>query len=290
MRCLVVQPIDPAGTALLRRAGVAVDTAPDTRIETLTPYLLHADAVITRNWGFPAEAMALAPRLRVIGSHGTGVDRIDVAGARARGISVVNTPGANAADVAELALGLALALAVPLGIAAARFPRLTGPVLAFLGVLYTVPSLAALAFLIPSLGIGRLPAVLVLAAYAQLFLVRNIVAGLRGVDAATIEAAAGMGMTPWQVFAKVRWPLALPVMIAGLRTAAVTTISLATVAAWIDAGGLGTLLFEGITRDDPNRILAGTVAISGLALATDALLRLAQRPTAADRARRAAAR
>lgn len=111
MRCLVVQPIDPAGTALLREAGVAVDTAPDTRIETLTPYLLHADAVITRNWGFPAEAMALAPRLRVIGSHGTGVDRIDVAGARARGISVVNTPGANAADVAELALGLALALA-----------------------------------------------------------------------------------------------------------------------------------------------------------------------------------
>ncbi|MFM9106833.1 MAG: ABC transporter permease [Chloroflexota bacterium] len=193
-------------------------------------------------------------------------------------------------ELTLLALALALAVAIPLGIAAARFPRLSGPVLAILGAVYTVPSLAALAFLIPSLGIGRLPAVLVLAAYAQLFLVRNIVAGLRGVDAATLEAASGMGMTPWQVFAKVRWPLALPVMMAGLRTAAVTTISLATVAAWIDAGGLGTLLFEGITRDDPNRILAGTVAIAGLALATDGLLRLAQRLTAADRARHAAAR
>jgi osmoprotectant transport system permease protein len=189
-----------------------------------------------------------------------------------------------------LVIGLALLVAIPLGVVAARFPRLTTPVLAILGAIYTVPSLAALAFLIPSLGIGRLPAVLVLAAYAQLFLVRNIVAGLRGVEPATLEAARGMGMTPWQVFAKVRWPLALPVMVAGLRTAVVTTISLATVAAWIDAGGLGTLLFEGITRDDPNRILAGTVAITALALAADGMLRGAQRLTAADRARRAAAR
>jgi osmoprotectant transport system permease protein len=186
-----------------------------------------------------------------------------------------------------LAIGLALLVAVPLGIAAARYRRLTMPTLATLGAIYTVPSLAALAFLIPVLGIGRLPAVLVLAAYAQLFLVRNIVAGLRGVDAAALEAARGMGMTGWQVFAKVRWPLALPVMITGLRTAVVTTIGLATVAAWIDAGGLGTLLFEGITRDDPDRILAGTVAIVALALAADAVLRTAERLTAAGRARRA---
>ena len=111
MRCVVVQPIDAAGTALLRDAGVTVELAPDTTIPTLAPLLADADAVITRNWGFPAEAMALAPRLRVIGSHGTGVDRIDLAAARARAIRVVNTPGANAADVAELALGLMLALA-----------------------------------------------------------------------------------------------------------------------------------------------------------------------------------
>jgi D-3-phosphoglycerate dehydrogenase len=111
MRCLVVQPIDPAGPALLREAGVLVETAPDTQLETLASMLTHADAVITRNWGFPKEAMALAPRLRVVASHGTGVDRIDIAAANARRIRVVNTPGANAPDVAELALGLMLALA-----------------------------------------------------------------------------------------------------------------------------------------------------------------------------------
>lgn len=111
MRCLIVQPIDAEGPALLRAAGITVETAPDTRLDTLAPLLAGADAVITRNWGFPAPAMALAPRLRVIGSHGTGVDRIDLPAARARGIRVVNTPGANAPDVAELALGLMLALA-----------------------------------------------------------------------------------------------------------------------------------------------------------------------------------
>jgi osmoprotectant transport system permease protein len=94
-------------------------------------------------------------------------------------------------------------------------------------------------------------------------------------------------MTRWQQFFRVRWPLALPVIIAGLRTASVTTISLTTVAAWIGAGGLGTLLFEGITRDDPNRILAGAIAITALALLTDGVLRLAESMTAIARARRA---
>src|SRR5688500_7458708 len=165
-----------------------------------------------------------------------------------------------------IALVIALVIAVPLGAIATRYTRLTLPMVSVLGVIYTIPSLAFLAFLIPSLGIGILPAVIVLAAYAQIFLVRNIVAGLRGVDASTLEAARGLGLSGWEVFRQVRWPLALPVVIAGVRTAAVTTISLATVAAWIDAGGLGQLLFEGITRNDPDRILAGTIAITGLAL------------------------
>ncbi len=182
---------------------------------------------------------------------------------------------------------IALIFAVPLGILAARCQRLSTPLLSFLGAIYTIPSLAFLALLIPSLGIGRKPAIIVLAAYAQIFLVRNIATGLRGVDPATLEAATGIGMTRWQQFAKVRWPLALPVIIAGLRTASVTTISLATIAAWIGAGGLGTLLFEGITRDDPNRILAGAIAITALALLTDALLRFAESMTAISRARRA---
>lgn len=186
-----------------------------------------------------------------------------------------------------IAMAIALLLAIPLGAIATRYTRLTLPVVSILGVVYTVPSLAFLAFLIPSLGIGVVPAVIVLAAYAQIFLVRNITAGLRGVDPHTIEAARGLGLSNWQVFRQVRWPLALPVVIAGIRTAFVTTISLATVAAWIDAGGLGQLLFEGITRNDPDRILAGAIAITGLALVTDALLRFAERSTAIARARRA---
>ena len=191
-------------------------------------------------------------------------------------------------QLSATALLLALLLAIPLGILAARNQRFSTPLLGLLGAIYTIPSLAFLAILIPSLGIGRRPAIVVLAAYAQIFLVRNIAAGLRGVDAATLEAATGLGMTRWQQFLKVRWPLALPVMIAGLRTAAVTTISLATVAAWIGAGGLGTLLFEGITRNAPSRILAGAIAITALALLTDAALRFAESMTAISRARRAA--
>jgi osmoprotectant transport system permease protein len=190
-------------------------------------------------------------------------------------------------QLSATALLLALILAIPLGVLAARNPRLSTPLLGLLGAIYTIPSLAFLALLIPSLGIGRTPAIIVLAAYAQIFLVRNIAAGLRGVDPATLEAATGLGMTRWQQFVKVRWPLALPVMIAGLRTAAVTTISLATVAAYFDAGGLGTLLFEGITRNAPSRILAGTIAITALALITDAVLRFAESMMAISRARRA---
>lgn len=190
--------------------------------------------------------------------------------------------------LAGTAILVALVIAIPLGILAARLPRVSTPLLAFLGALYTIPSLAFLALLIPTLGIGRRPAVVVLAVYAQIFLVRNIVAGLRGVDAATLEAARGLGMTRLQEFWRVRWPLALPVMIAGLRTATVTTISLATIAAWIGAGGLGTLLFEGIARDDPNRILAGAIAITALAILTDALLRFIESRTAIRRAQAAA--
>ena len=185
------------------------------------------------------------------------------------------------------AVALALLVAVPLGILATRFPRLALPIVSVLGAVYTVPSLAFLALMIPTLGLGRDNALVVLAAYAQIFLVRNIVAGLRGVDPAALEAARGMGMNAWQVFAKVRWPLALPVIVAGIRTATVTTIGLATVAGWIDAGGLGELLFTGLGRNQPPRILAGAIAIVATAVLADLVLRLLERLTAAARAARA---
>ncbi|CAA9537922.1 MAG: L-proline glycine betaine ABC transport system permease protein ProW [uncultured Thermomicrobiales bacterium] len=186
------------------------------------------------------------------------------------------------------AIALALVFAVPLGILAARFRILTTPILGLVGALYTVPSLAFLGLLVATpIGIGFDNALIVLTAYAQLFLVRNISAGLRGVDAATLEAARGIGMTPLQVFRQVRWPLALPLFVAGMRTALVSTISLATVAAFIGAGGLGRLIFDGLSLQRPNMILAGAIAIVLLAWTTDAVVRLAERLTAVARAERA---
>jgi osmoprotectant transport system permease protein len=187
-------------------------------------------------------------------------------------------------ELCALAIGLALLFAIPLGIVIAAYPGMRTPMLVLLGAIYTIPSLAFLAFLIPSFGLGTKPAVIVLAAYAQLALVRNIQTGLSGVDRNVLEAASGAGMTAWQSLMRVRLPLALPVLIAGLRIATVSTISLATVTAWIDAGGLGTLLFGGIAFNRPSMILAGTVAITALALSTDLLLRLAERMTPASRA------
>ncbi|CAN5728097.1 hypothetical protein BH23CHL5_BH23CHL5_09320 [soil metagenome] len=187
-------------------------------------------------------------------------------------------------ELSFLALGLALLIAIPIGIVAASWQRIRLPVLVSLGAIYTIPSLAFLALLIPSLGLGRDPALVVLAAYAQLALVRNISAGLTGVDPLLMEAAAGVGMTGSQRFLKVRLPLALPVLIAGLRIASVSTISLATITAWINAGGLGTLLFSGISRNNPSMILAGTVAITILALSVDLIFRGLEVLTPAARA------
>ena len=105
-------------------------------------------------------------------------------------------------SLSATAILIALLFAIPLGVLAARNPRISTPMLGILGAIYTIPSLAFLALLIPSLGIGRRPAIVVLAAYAQIFLVRNIATGLRGVDPATLEAALGLGMTRWQQFAQ----------------------------------------------------------------------------------------
>lgn len=189
-------------------------------------------------------------------------------------------------ELSALALCLGLLVAIPLTILVTLRSEIRLPVLLILGAIYTIPSLAFLAFLIPFLGLGRDPALFVLAAYAQLALVRNFSAGLQGVDSQVLEAADGVGMTKTQSLLRVRLPLALPVLIAGLRIAAVTTISLATITAWVNAGGLGTLLFDGISRDNPSMILAGTVAITVLALTVDLLFRGLETVTPAARAQR----
>jgi osmoprotectant transport system permease protein len=187
-------------------------------------------------------------------------------------------------EIVAIALVVAFAIALPLGVAAARDARVRAPLLGTLGVLYTLPSLAVFALLIPLFGLGLVTTEIALVAYAQMILVRNIVAGLDAVPATIREAARGVGMTRAQALWRIELPLALPVILGGVRLAAVATISIATLAGKIDAGGLGALLFAGLDNDDPSRIVAGSAAAATLAIGVDALLRLVER-TAASRAR-----
>ena len=172
-------------------------------------------------------------------------------------------------QITGLALLLALLIAVPLGIALARVRWLAPPVLGLLSILYTVPSLALLIILIPFLGLGLKTAVATLVIYAQVVLVRNIVVGLHSINPALLEAATAMGMNGWIRWWRVELPLALPIMLAGVRIAAVTIIGIAAIAAKISAGGLGTLLFMGIQFDRNDMIWAGALVVGLLAFAVN---------------------
>lgn len=186
------------------------------------------------------------------------------------------------------ALAIALPLAFVLGVLATRVGWLTTPLVTLVSILYTVPSFAFMAFLIPSFGIGRQPALIILVTYAQLFLVRNIVAGLKSVDPAVLEAARGLGMNEWQLFYKVWMPLATPVIVAGIRTALLAIIAIATLTGYIKSGGLGEIMFTGIGRDYPSQVLAGVIAVAALAIVADLVMRLLEQLTPVARARRAA--
>lgn len=186
------------------------------------------------------------------------------------------------------ALAIALPLAFVLGVLATRVGWLTTPLVTLVSILYTVPSFAFMAFLIPSFGIGRQPALIILVTYAQLFLVRNIVAGLKSVDPAVLEAARGLGMNEWQLFYKIWMPLATPVIVAGIRTALLAIIAIATLTGYIKSGGLGEIMFTGIGRDYPSQVLAGVIAVAALAVVADLVMRLLEQLTPVARARRAA--
>jgi len=187
------------------------------------------------------------------------------------------------------ALAIALPLAIVLGVLATRVRWLTTPIVTAVSILYTIPSFAFMAFLIPEFGIGRQPAMIVLVTYAQLFLVRNIVAGLKSVDPSILEAARGLGMNEAQLFWKVWLPLATPVIVAGIRTALLAIIAMATLIGYINAGGLGELMFAGIGRDYPSQVLAGVIAVAALATVTDLVMRALELLTPVARARRHAA-
>ena len=164
----------------------------------------------------------------------------------------------------------AVLIGVPLGVLALRQAWLRGPILGVAGVLQTVPSLAMLAILLVLLGrIGALPAILALIMYALLPIVRNTLAGLQGAPPAAVEAARGIGMTPRQELWMVRMPLAMPVIVAGIRTAAVVSIGVATLSAFIGAGGLGQFINRGLALANPQLILLGAVPAAVLALLVD---------------------
>jgi len=161
---------------------------------------------------------------------------------------------------------------IPLGIMISRYPKLSTPIIYITGVLYTIPVLALFGFMIPVLGIGSRPTLFALFIYGLLPLVRNTYVGITGVDRSIIEAARGMGSTSQQLLWNIEFPLALPVIIAGLRTVVVMTISVATIAAFIGAGGLGVLIFRGITTYNTQLTVAGSILVAALAVGADGLL------------------
>ena len=175
------------------------------------------------------------------------------------------------------AMLIALVIALPLGLAISKFKPAAPPVLGVLDVVYTIPSFALFAFLVPITGIGTQPALIALSAYALVVLVHNTMVAFNGVDAAVREAARGMGMDPWRVLWRIEVPLALPIIIAGIRIAALSTIGLTTIAAWIGAGGMGQLLRDGMNDPTYSKLYAGIISIGIIAVAADLLFRLLER-------------
>lgn len=161
---------------------------------------------------------------------------------------------------------IAIVLGITLGILITRVPKLKTIVLGGAGIMQTVPSLALLGFMIPIFGIGVKTAIAALFLYSLLPIIRNTYAGINDVDKAATEAAKGMGMTKWQILIKVELPLAVPVIMAGIRTAAVINVGTATLAAFIGAGGLGDFIFLGITRGIDGLILLGAIPAALLAI------------------------
>lgn len=181
------------------------------------------------------------------------------------------------AQLVALALLLAVPPAVTLGVAAAGHPRVAGLAVGAAGVIFTIPSLALFALLVGPLGLGTAPAVVALALYSVLPVLRNTVVGLQEVPPDAVEAARGMGMTEAQALWRVRLPLALPVVVGGVRVAAVTAVGMATVAALVAAGGLGDSIFAGLRAGDETQVLAAVIVIAALALAVDGTLALVER-------------
>jgi len=187
---------------------------------------------------------------------------------------------ANHLTLVLIAMAFAIAIAVPLGMFIVHRPTLRNVALALASIFQTIPSLALFGFLIPIPfigGIGRRTAIVALVLYALLPILRNTYVGLTGIDPAVLEAAEAMGMTESQILWRVRLPLARVVILAGIRTATIITIGVATIAAAIGAGGLGTFIFRGVAMVSDAVILAGAIPAALLAIVADIVLSWVER-------------
>ena len=167
------------------------------------------------------------------------------------------------------AIGIAILIGVPLGILVSRVKFLRKPIIGFVNLVQAVPSMALLGLLIPILGIGSTPAIFMVVVYSLLPIVKNTYTGISGIDPVVLESAKGIGLTKNQSLFKIQLPLALPIIMSGIRISAVTAVGLMTLAAFIGAGGLGYLVFSGVQTVNNNMILAGAIPACILALIID---------------------
>ena len=172
-------------------------------------------------------------------------------------------------EITLFAIVIAIIIGIPLGILISYKKLFQKPVLGFANLVQAIPSIAILGFLVPFLGIGEKPAIFMVVLFSLLPIIKNTATGLANIHQDTLEAAKGIGMTSFQVLTKIRLPLALPVIMAGIRISAVTSVGLVTIAAFIGAGGLGYTIYSGIRTNNTAQIVAGAILACILALAVD---------------------
>ncbi len=174
--------------------------------------------------------------------------------------------------ISAISLFLGIIVAVPISVILLKFPKTAKVVIALASMLQTIPALALLAMMIPFFGVGRVPAIIALFLYSLMPIMRNTYVGLIDVNLDTIDSARGLGMTKMQLILKVDIPLAMPVIMSGIRLSAIYVIAWATLASYIGAGGLGDFIFNGLSLYQPDLIFGGTIPVIILALLADYLL------------------
>ncbi|MFD2831261.1 ABC transporter permease [Corticicoccus populi] len=181
--------------------------------------------------------------------------------------------------ISIISLFIGILIAVPLGLLLAKNKKLSSGVLTTAGVLQTVPTLAILALMIPLFGVGKTPAIIALSIYILLPILNNTILGVQNIDSDVKEAGKSMGMTKFQVMRSIDFPLALPLIMSGIRLSSVYVISWATLASYIGAGGLGDFVFNGLNLYEPAMIIAAAVLVTALALLTDFILSFVEKWT-----------